>query len=315
MRRRGLGEWRFSVPRRSSRRCQCLRVKASVRWFPVFAAFVLVTGFSAPTLRAQEPTSECTGAQITVGDSVGRRGDVVSVEVRGEIDCEVSGFIAAIGHDPAQVRFVAAEPGPFIANHAGSELLFRVTEHNDQGYAVVGAIFDFSIPLTVPPVIIGPDTLLSTLTYEILPGAAEGVVPLLNRTRTYGDTNLIANVFAGNRGEFSIDPVLVDGAVMVQADVVPPGGPFKRGDSNTDETIDLSDALFILNFLFSGGDPPTCHKSADANDDGSLDLSDPLSVLGFLFSGSEVLPAPFSACGVDETPDTLPCEGFALCPR
>ena len=32
--------------------------------------------------------------------------------------------------------------------------------------------------------------------------------------------------------------------------------PFLRGDSNADSSIDLSDAIFSLRYLFQGGDAP-----------------------------------------------------------
>jgi hypothetical protein len=50
--------------------------------------------------------------------------------------------------------------------------------------------------------------------------------------------------------------------------------PFVRGDGNADGTIDLSDAVFVLGYLFQGRQEPLCLDAADANDDGDLDLSD-----------------------------------------
>jgi hypothetical protein len=230
---------------------------------------------------------------------------MVEIEVRGGVNCEVSGFIAAIGHDTSQLRFVQAVPGTFVVDYAGDDLVFRVTNANDNGYVVVGAIFDFSIPLTVPPVVIAKDTILAMLTYEIVPDASPGVVQLLNRTQTYGENSLVANVFSGNRGEFSIQPALGDGAVTVEESQL-----FERGDANGDNSLDLSDASFGLNFLFNGGDRPICMKSVDANDDGDLDLSDALFVLNFLFNGGDNLPAPFRDCGADLTLDQLGCETY-----
>lgn len=88
----------------------------------------------------------------------------------------------------------------------------------------------------------------------------------------------------------------------------PPGGQFLRGEANSDGTRDISDASFILGYLFLGGTPPGCLDSADVNDDGTLDISDPVTLLGHLFTGtSPVLPAPFETCGGDPTPDNLGC--------
>jgi hypothetical protein len=56
------------------------------------------------------------------------------------------------------------------------------------------------------------------------------------------------------------------------------------------------------------GPEALCRSAGDANDDGSYDLSDAVRLLDYLFSGSARPPAPFSECGPDPTPDALPCE-------
>ena len=94
-----------------------------------------------------------------------------------------------------------------------------------------------------------------------------------------------------------------------------PDAPFRRGDSNDDEKLDISDAVATLNHLFGGGSQPACRDSADANDDGVTDISDPVYLLNFLFAGES--PSPPSpgpeACGPDPTTDTLDCLE-SICP-
>ena len=55
-------------------------------------------------------------------------------------------------------------------------------------------------------------------------------------------------------------------------------------------SINLTDPIFILNFLFLNGAPPPIPDSADSNKDGKTDLSDAVFLLQYLFSGG---PAPF----------------------
>ena len=89
----------------------------------------------------------------------------------------------------------------------------------------------------------------------------------------------------------------------------PQGGPrFERGNSNADARTDLSDAVYILNFLFLGGDAPPCDKAADVDDDGTLNLTDAVFLLGTLFLGGEPPPAPFGECGEDLSADALGCD-------
>lgn len=84
---------------------------------------------------------------------------------------------------------------------------------------------------------------------------------------------------------------------------------FVRGDSNADESFDVSDPIFSLAALFTPGAPnPGCSDAADANDDGLFDVSDAVFTLSALFvPGSPPPPAPHPMCGLDTTPDGLDC--------
>jgi hypothetical protein len=91
---------------------------------------------------------------------------------------------------------------------------------------------------------------------------------------------------------------------------------FDRRDPNQDGDGDLSDALYVMGFLFLGTPKEIpCPKSADTNDDGALDLSDPVYQLTHLFLGGPPPHAPFRACGFDLTADSLECRAFARCGR
>jgi hypothetical protein len=59
--------------------------------------------------------------------------------------------------------------------------------------------------------------------------------------------------------------------------------PILRGDANLSGGIDLSDAVFILNYLFLGGSEPPCLAAADANTQRGLDIADAIYLLTFLF--------------------------------
>ena len=88
-----------------------------------------------------------------------------------------------------------------------------------------------------------------------------------------------------------------DASSAVEATPIDPGiGPFARGDSNGDGTVNISDPSATLNWLFLGGGDPPCLAAADANRDGSVNISDPSYTLRWLFLGGADHPAP-SACG------------------
>jgi hypothetical protein len=89
---------------------------------------------------------------------------------------------------------------------------------------------------------------------------------------------------------------------------------FLRGDVDGTGSLDITDGIFLLSYLFLGGTALPCQKSADANDDGAVDITDSIYILQYLFLGG---PAPkdpgFLLCGSDPTKDTLSCLTFPPC--
>lgn len=85
------------------------------------------------------------------------------------------------------------------------------------------------------------------------------------------------------------------------------GSPFRRGDFGGDGTIDLSDSINMLGYLFTGGSAPGCLDSSDIDDNGLVDIADAVLLLGYLFTGGNPPADPHSACGEDTTTDPLEC--------
>lgn len=80
---------------------------------------------------------------------------------------------------------------------------------------------------------------------------------------------------------------------------------FVRGDTNSDGIVDISDPLYLLNYLFGGGPPPACRPIADANASGEADISDAIALLGFLFLGSPTI-SPLTPQEVDRCQNPVP---------
>lgn len=245
-------------------------------------------------------------ASITVGDTVGDPGEVVEVELRGRSVCEVIGLGMAIGHDQSRVRFLSAEPAPFLTVYAGNSLFFLAEGHDDRGFMSMFWTFDLGFGATIPPRSIPANTVLTKLEYSILPGAT-GTVILRNEDLAYGFPRIPNNYLTEDR---PISPRLFSGSITVGLS----GTEFRRGDVNADGDQDLADAIFILSYLFVGGTRrPPCTKAADANDSGIVDLSDALHLLNYFFSGGVAPAFPFARCGPDPTPDALSCASFPSC--
>ena len=82
---------------------------------------------------------------------------------------------------------------------------------------------------------------------------------------------------------------------------------FLRGDANSDGTVNLSDAVFILSYLFQSGSTPSCLDSADVDDNGSVEITDAIYLLAHLFLGGPAPSKPFPGAGQDPTQDSLIC--------
>jgi len=71
------------------------------------------------------------------------------------------------------------------------------------------------------------------------------------------------------------------------------------GDANGDGNTTVSDVVYLINYLFKGGLPPTPDpvKSGDANGDGSITISDVVYLINYLFKGG-----PVTKCSSGEIP-------------
>jgi hypothetical protein len=87
---------------------------------------------------------------------------------------------------------------------------------------------------------------------------------------------------------------------------------FQRGDTNSDGVVNLSDAIFLLHYLFLGGPEPSCRATGDTDDIGVLDVSSALRILVHLFGGLDPPRPPFLSCGVDADL-YLSCESYPPC--
>jgi PKD repeat protein len=100
------------------------------------------------------------------------------------------------------------------------------------------------------------------------------------------------------------------------------GGPqvpqFHRGDANADGGINITDGIYVLNFLFLGGPAPPCREAANPNDDNAINITDGIYILNFLFLGGTAPTAPgptTQPCGPDPGGVTgdLGCESYTKC--
>ncbi len=66
-----------------------------------------------------------------------------------------------------------------------------------------------------------------------------------------------------------------------------------EGDANRDGNINITDAVYLLQFIFAGGSPPHPHLAGDANCSGVVNITDVVYIIAWIFCGG---PPPID-CG------------------
>lgn len=64
-----------------------------------------------------------------------------------------------------------------------------------------------------------------------------------------------------------------------------------RGDVNGDGTIDISDLVYLVDYMFTGGPAPVSEMAGDVDGSGQLDISDLVYLVDYLFTGGPPPPA------------------------
>ncbi len=89
---------------------------------------------------------------------------------------------------------------------------------------------------------------------------------------------------------------------------------FIRGDVNEDGSIDVTDPIVALDYIYGVIDAPSCLQSLDVDADDLIGIGDALALLSYVFgTGSPPPVFPFPSCGVS-LPDTFTCLQHSACP-
>ncbi|MCA8961236.1 MAG: hypothetical protein KDC38_12015, partial [Planctomycetes bacterium] len=215
----------------------------------------------------------------------------------------IGGYSMALEFDPSQLQVAGLT---LDGTPAEVSDFFAPNFDNVEGWFTVGVAVDISPPIdsSIPA---GLSVPLLITEFQVAGGLAVGTTSEICVVGTIGNPP-VTSVFSSSAG-VSFVPYLDCGVFAVIA-----GTPFTRGDANDDGGFDISDAVYALSYLFSGGPALACDDSGDVNDDGAIDISDPVYALGTLFTGGPPPPAPYPGCGIDPTMDGLTCDSFSNCP-
>ncbi len=62
------------------------------------------------------------------------------------------------------------------------------------------------------------------------------------------------------------------------------------GDANADTDVNISDAVYIINYIFAGGNPPDPYDAGNVNCDETVNVSDAVGIVNYIFAPGS--PAP-----------------------
>ncbi|MEE2856102.1 MAG: hypothetical protein VX949_01770 [Planctomycetota bacterium] len=244
------------------------------------------------------PVNRITIASMTVAP-----GSQFDIPIIGELELPTEGYAFPITFDPAVTLI---EDASVVGTDAATADFLSFDVDTPAGIATVSLLMDFNGVDTIPA---GTDVPICFLEARVDESIPSGVT-----------TNLVLPVVAGSppveavivqNGGAGYAPLRTDGVLSIEGNAA---SAFMRGDSNSDTTVDIADAVTVLDYLFSAGIAPGCFDASDANDDESVDVADAVQILDLLFSSGGPLPAPGAdGCGIDPTSGSLDCQQ-GICP-
>ena len=104
----------------------------------------------------------------------------------------------------------------------------------------------------------------------------------------------VVGLYEGERGP-ALSEIEVNGLVASASEIAT--ATFRRGDSNCDGSLNVTDAIVILGHLFTNSDDLCCEMSADTNGDNTLNLTDTVYFLSYLFRSGGQIASPGTDCG------------------
>ncbi len=120
-----------------------------------------------------------------------------------------------------------------------------------------------------------------------VPDSCDNCPVLANSDQADGDGDGVGNACDNCPDTYNPDQIDTDG------DNIGDSCDFICGDATGDESINISDAVYIVNYVFKGGPPPEPLCVGDSNGDGSVNISDGVYIINYVFKGG---PPPLEDC-------------------
>lgn len=217
----------------------------------------------------------------------------------------VQGWSFGVASDPAFVVPEEADLRQTVTsefNGGDGPAFLHIAIEEEQTGVVMAVVIDADTadpPETLPPA--NAHRLLN-IRYGAGPAGSPGEAYPVRYTGTLGDPPVqVLFVVDG----FEVTPATRAGWVSL------PGTRYIRGDADENGTLEMTDAINLLGWLFLGGEEPLCMDAANANGSSDVNIADPVYILQFLYAGGPPPPYPFPECGA--TPSILGCDAHSFC--
>lgn len=127
---------------------------------------------------------------------------------------------------------------------------------------------------------------LSSASGDIPSGAADTI------SMKFTTTDLDTGIYKSIIKIYSNDPDVSDNPLLISAKltVLP---PYQCGDATSDNMVNVTDVVYLIDYIFAGGPPPVPVQRGDVNCDSIVNISDVTYLISFVFGGGT---APCDAC-------------------
>ena len=228
-------------------------------------------------------------------DSDPATGDVLPADPSGRITClasnsrPIQGWSFGVCSDPSVlVPAEATIEGTTTARLNDGEGPSFLSLNRHEGGVTMGVVIDDLDPTDTLPS--STRHQLLRIRYELGPDGELGECYRVRYCDNLGSPP-VAVLYV--RDGFEVRPETAPGKVVIRDR----GPQFIRGDFNQDLEVGMDDAIGLLRWLFNGGRDPRCAEAADANASRQTNIADAIAILLYLFSRGDPLPQPFPTCG------------------
>ncbi len=179
-------------------------------------------------------------------------------EVNIEVDASVQGvhcYNLTIGFDRNVIELLDVIEGPFLQAGGGTYLFVTDTMGN---YDLSNCLLGAGLYADGPGVV---------ATLQMKASDSKAISTLEFAGAIFQDENLDTLDINTNDGLVSLGPIYI------------------CGDANSDGTVNVSDAVYVINYVFVGGNAPDPLAAGEANCDASVNVSDAVYIINYVFVG------------------------------